>query len=279
MKGKIFVTVFLVCALSSMVIFGVFAQAGSLGVKAGDNFTYSFDVVWSSTNPSKVVPTEFSDMNKTRSIHVNVTDVGLTIAYVDISKRMIDGTQVNTPGFIVVTTGHGVEAQLFIIGANLTAGDEVYPLSEGPPAAAESFTITETVTLTYLGTSREVNHYHESKTDVDGTVTRDAYYDRATGILLEMTISHSFVVNVDETDSEHWKITQFNSVETPSDGTTDGTNGTGSTGALPDWVLYAVIVAVVVVVAALAAVVVLRRRKKPEVEAPEPSPVEPQPPV
>jgi hypothetical protein len=277
MKGKIFVAVLLVCALYSVVVFGVFAQVGSLGVKAGDNFTYSFEAFWSSTNPSKVVPSEFSDMNKTRSIHVNVTDVGATIAYVDISKRMIDGTQVNTPGFVAVTTGHGVEAQLFIIEANLTAGDKAYPLSEGPPAAAESFTITETITLTYLGTPREVNHYHESKTDANGTVTRDAYYDRATGILLEMTLSHSLAVNMDEADSEHWKITQFNSAEaTPSDGTGDGT---GSTGVLPDWVLYAVIVVVIVVVAILVAVVVLRRRKKPEVQAPAPSPVQPQTPV
>ena len=106
---------------------------------------------------------------------------------------------------------------------------------------------------------------------------RDAYYDKATGILLEMTISHNFVATSDETDSEHWKITQFNSAETtPSDGTTDGT---GSTGALPDWVLYVAVVAVVVVVAALVTVLMLRRRKKPEVQEPEPLPAEPQPPV
>ena len=105
---------------------------------------------------------------------------------------------------------------------------------------------------------------------------RDAYYDKATGILLEMTISHSFAATVDETDTEHWKITQFNSAETPSDGTT---NGTGSTVALPDWVLYVAVVAVVVVVAALVTVLMLRRRKKPEVQEPEPLPAEPQPPV
>ena len=100
----------------------------------------------------------------------------------------------------------------------------------------------------------------------------------ATGILLEMTISHNFVATSDETDSEHWKITQFNSAETPSDGT-DGTDGTGSSSTLPDWVFYAVIIAVVVVVAALVAVLMLRRRKKTDVEEPAPSPVEPQPPV
>ena len=63
MKGKIFVASLLVCILSSVLVFGVIAQVGFVGVKAGDNFTYSFEVLWSSTNPSVVVPSEFSDMN------------------------------------------------------------------------------------------------------------------------------------------------------------------------------------------------------------------------
>ena len=299
MKNKVFVAMLLVCALTSAAVYGAWAQAESmLGVKAGDNFTYSFEVFWSSTNPSKIVPQEFSNMNQTLSIHFNVTDVGSTIpnvtnvAYVNITILTRDGNHVDEPGFIEVMSGRGVMLQLpmtqyyvsyaqFIIGANLTAGDKAYPQSNpaevSAGVAAESFTITETVTLTYLDTSREVNHYYNSTTDADGTVIRDAYYDRATGVLLEMTISHSLAVNVDETDSEHWKITQFNSAETtPSDGTTDGT---GSTGALPDWVLYVAVVAVVVVVAALVTVLMLRRRKKPGVQEPEPLPAEPQPPV
>src|SRR3990170_5428743 len=242
MKNKVFVAMLLVCALTSAAVYGAWAQAESmLGVKAGDNFTYSFEFFWSSTNPSKIVPQEFSDINQTLSIHFNVTDVGSTIAYVNITTLTRDGNHVDEPGFIEVMSGRGVMLQLpmtqyyvsyaqFIIGANLTAGDKAYPQSNpaevSAGVAAESFTITETATLTYLGTSREVNHYYNSTTDADGTVIRDAYYDRATGVLLEMTISHSLAVNVDETDSEHWKITQFNSAETtpPNGGGTGGTN-------------------------------------------------------
>src|SRR4030066_834699 len=187
MKGKIFVVVFLGCVLSSVVVFGVFAQvAGGVGGKAGDNFTYSFDVSWSSTNPSKVVPSEFSDLNQTRSIHINVTDVGVTIAYVNITKVVAGGPPTAEPGYIEVKSGRGTDnVQLIIIGGNLTAGEKTYPLAEGP-ASAESFTITETVAMTYLGTLRDVNHYHASETFADGSVVRDAYYDKATGILLRM---------------------------------------------------------------------------------------------
>jgi len=286
MKGKIFVAMLLVCALSSVVVFGVYAQVGNLGVKTGDNFTYSFVAFWSSTNPSVVVPSLFSDMNKTRSIKINVTDASsATFANLNVSSQMIDGTEISAPGYIDVVSGRGTrEAFLFIIGANLTAGDKAYPLADSVAvkagAAAEPFTITETVTLTYLGIAREVNHYHESKTDENSSVTRDAYYDRTTGILLEMTVSHAFAVTPDETDSEKWKITQFNSAEAiPGDGTDDGTDGTDSTGALPYWLLPIAIGAVVVVVAALVAVVMLRRRKKPEAQAPATVPVQPQIPV
>jgi hypothetical protein len=107
-------------------------------------------------------------------------------------------------------------------------------------------------------------------------VIRDAYYDKATGVLLEMTLSHSFVVNVDETDSEHWKITQFNSAETtpPNGGGTGGTNSFDWSSLLVPAVIVAVFVVVVVVT-----LLVMRRRKKPEVQEPEPLPAEPQPPV
>jgi hypothetical protein len=279
MKNKVFITILMVCSLASVAVYGAWAQdEGVLGVKPGDNFTYSFEAFWSSTDQNQIVPQEFSNLNQTLSIHFNITDTSSITAYVNVTKLNRDGTQVADIGFINVVSGRGLEAQLFIIQANLTAGDKAYPDSDPAAvmsgASAESFTISDTTTLTYLGVSREVNHYHESKTDSDGTVIRDAYFDKTTGVLLELTISHSFVATPDETDSEHWKITQFNSAVGPS----DGTDGTNSTGSLPDWVLYAVIVVVVVIIAALLAMLMLRGHKKPDVQEPEPLPAETQPP-
>jgi hypothetical protein len=279
MKIKVFIAILLVCSLVSVEAYGAWAQnEGALGVKPGDNFTYSFVAFWSSTDQSQIVPQEFSNLNQTLSIHFNITDAGSIIAYMNITKLNRDGTQIVDQGFINVITGRGLEAQLFIIQANLTAGDKAYPDSDPAAvtagASAESFTISDTKTLSYLGTSREVNHYYESKTDTNGTVIRNAYFDRTTGVLLELTISHSFVATPDETDSEHWKITQFNSAVAPS----DGTDGTSSTGSLPYWILYAVIVVVVVIIAALVAMLMLRRRKKPDVQEPELISEETQPP-
>jgi hypothetical protein len=276
MKNKVFIAMLMVWAFTSVTFYGAWAQVESaLGVTAGDNFTYSFEAFWSSTDPNQIVPQEFANLNQTLSIHFNITEANPTTAYVHIIKLYRDGTQVVDEGFINVITGRGVEAQLFIIQANLTAGDKAYQNSDPAlvtvGASAESFTINDTTTLTYLGFSREVNHYHESETDSDGSVIRDAYFDKTTGVLLELTISHSFVATPDETDSEHWKITQFNSAVAPSD-------GTNSTGSLPELGLYAAIMVAVTIIAALVAIVMLRRRKKRDVQEPEPMPEETQPP-
>jgi len=264
-----------VCALTSVAVFGAWAQEASIvGVKEGDNFTYSFYVLWSSTNPSQGVPQEFSDWNNTISIHINVTDVGPTMAYLDITKTMRDGTHASSPDFISVSSGRGVDAQLLVIAANLTAGDKAYPESTATEVeadvAAESFTIGETTTRTYLGTSKTVNHYSARVTNsTNGNyVDRDAYYDKETGILLEMTIGH-YYADLDETDSEHWKITQFNSAVAPSDGT-DGTDSLS-------WFIPVVIVVVIIIVTVLLVVVMLRRRGKNQAETPPPeSPEAPQ---
>jgi hypothetical protein len=278
MKKTIFIVILMVFALSSVAIQGAAAQA-FLGVKPGDNFTYSFEVLWTSADPNEVVPQEFSDMNRTISINVNVTDVATATAYVVVTNTMRDGSKVSAPGYIQVLSGRGPEAQLLIIQANLTAGDKAYPESTAAEVeakvAAESFTIGETTTRTYLSTSRTVNHYSErvTNTTTGNYVNRDAYYDKETGILLEMTIEH-FYADLEQTDSEHWKIIQFNSATSPpTDGTDDGTDGTDSTESFP-WLLPAAIV-VVVIVAVLATVILLRRRKaRPETEA-EPPPQKP----
>ena len=273
MKKRVFASMIMVFALTSVAVLGAWAQAPSMvGVKVGDNSTYSFYVLWSSTNSSLVVPQEISDWNKTISTSLNVTDVGSTMVYVDITETMNDGTNTSSQGFVSVNSGLGVGAQLFVIGANLTAGEKAYPGSTADAveagAAAESFTIDETVSRTYLGASKTVNHYSERVTNATtgNYVDRNAYYDKETGILLEMTLEH-FYADTDETLSQHWKIVQFNSAVAPSD-ETDETDATDASSSLPTWFVPAVIVTLIVVVAVFAVVVVLRRRSKGRAQIP-----------
>lgn len=281
MTKKIFVTMLLICALSSAAVYGAWAQpAPIVGVKPGDNFTYSFEVRWSSTNPSEVVPQMYSDWNQTLSIHMNVTDAGYTSAYLTITRSMRDGTHTTENGIIEVSAGRGTQnAQLFIIGANLTGGDKAYPLSDETSvkagAAAASFTITETVAKTYLGASMTVNHYSERVTNATtgNYVNRDAYYDKATGILLELTLENYFT-SPEEIVTQHWKIIQLNNAGAiPSDG--GNHDGTTTGGVSSDLLTIIAIVVVVVIVVALAAVLMLRRRKKAQPQVPPPAPASP----
>lgn len=291
MKNRILVGVVLVCVLAGATFYNVFAQSETLvGVKDGDNFTYTFVVNWSSTDPNVVVPQEFSDMNQTLLIHFNVTNVGSTIVYLDINKTMRGGSVSSSQGYIEVVSGRGVDALLFIIAANLTAGQKAYPQSD-PTAvkagvAAESFTIAETVTRTYMKVAKTVNHYTETVTNqtTGDYVKRNAYYEQTTGVLMEMLIEH-YWASLGETDSEHWTITQFNSegASIPSgnnDGTNDnGTNTNGTGDGLPSWLVPVLVVVVVVLVVALVATMVIMRRKKPQVTAETPATAQPQQPL
>jgi len=271
MKNRLFVAILIIFVLTCATVCAALAQSPSmLGVKEGDNFTYSFEVIWRSADPNDIPPQMFSDLNKTVSIHVNVTSIGATIAYVNVTKTMRDGTHESMPGFVEVLSGRGVEAQVLIIAANLTAGEKAYPESDGPPASVESFTIDETVTRTYLGSAKTVNHYSERVVNATtgNYVDRNAYYEKETGILLEMTIEH-YYADADETDSEHWKIVQFNSATAPPDGTDNG-NGGDSTVDWSSWLVPIAIGAIIFVVAVLLVVIVIRRRKNtPEEEHPQ----------
>lgn len=282
MKKMILSTILLICVLSGAAVYSVWAQSESaVGVKAGDNFAYSFSVTWVSTNPDVPVPEALSNLNQTMWIKVNVTYAGYTSAGVVVTNVMRDGTQTSDNGTIGVLSGMGTpNAQLLIIQANLTAGKEVYPQSDpeavAAGAGAESFTITDTLNKTYLGNAKTVNHYYVRNTNATtgDYGERDAYYDQATGVLMEMTTTH-YNAALDEIDAEHWRISQFNNAGTiPSDGgNNNGANGTNSNGGSSDLLTLVSIGAVVAVVVVLTAVVMLRRKKKPQTpEAPPANP-------
>jgi hypothetical protein len=279
MRNRLFVGALLACVLAGAFVYTALAQSEVLlGLKDGDNFTYSFIVNWSSTDPNEVVPQEYSNMNQTLSIHFNVTSAAATIVNLNITNLNRDGTNSTEMGYSSISTGRYSGAPLFIIGANLTEGDQVYPDSDpvavAAGAAALSFTINETVPKSYLGTARQVNHYTNREDNVTSGdyVTRSAYYDQTTGLLMEMTIEH-YWASLGETDSEHWRITQFNSATAPADNNqNDGTSNEG----LPSWLVPAVIVVVVVVVVVLVVALVVTMRKKPKVQAATPPPAQPE---
>jgi hypothetical protein len=284
MRNRVLVGALLACILAGAFIFTAFAQSETmLGVEDGDNFTYSFVVNWSSTNPNVVVPQEFSDMNQTLSIHFNVTSAAGAMANLEITTILRSGTNSTEMGYSSVSTGRYSGAPLFLIGANLTSGDQVYPQSDpaavAAGASAQPFTINETVTRTYLGTAKTVNHYSSRETNATtgDNVNRDAYYEKSTGVLMEMVIEH-YWASLGETDSEHWKITQFNSATAPATDNDNGGNANGNDNTiagLPWWLLVTV-VAVVVVVAVLLVALVMAMRKKPQTQAQTPPPAQPE---
>ena len=283
MRNRVLIGALLACVLAGAFVCAALAQSETLlGVKEGDNFTYSFGVNWSSTDPNVVVPQEYSNMNQTLMIHFNVTSAAGTMANLEITNVMRSGTNSTEMGYSSVSTGRFSGAPLFLIGANLTAGDLVYPQSDPTAVAAgastQPFTINETVTKTYLGTAKIVNHYSSRETNAttNDYVNRDAYYEQSTGVLMEMTIEH-YWASLGETDREHWTISQFNSATAPaSDDNNNQNDGANTNEGLPSWLVPAVVVVVVVVVAVLVVALVLQMRKKPQTQSATPPHAEPE---
>ncbi|HJW65604.1 MAG TPA: hypothetical protein VJ507_02350 [Candidatus Bathyarchaeia archaeon] len=261
MKKEMITAALLICALASVAVYSTSAQvAVVLGVAVGDNFTYSFEVFWSSTNSSKAIPEEFLQLNQTESIHVTVTNVDATLASVNITRTGADGSTSDSDGVIDVSSGQGIDAFGLIIGGNLTQGDTAYPFGS---SFGYSFKIGETVRRTYLNVEREVNHYEANITNAPNYVYvyNNVFFDKKTGVMLEWFIERVGTDTRSDKDSVRWMITQFDVSGPPSDGNTP------PTGSFSPWILPAIVV-VVVVVAVLAVVFVFKRRRKGRLNKP-----------
>jgi len=157
------------------------AQPIVSGVKGGMAFDYYISSYWSSSDPSSVIPADLIVANQTVCIEirigsVNATDVEtITIAY------YYDGTTDFERGNINLYTGMGY-GFVGVIGANLNVGDRIHPDGE------DTLKILDTTMRNYESGARATNHVRiidDDPEDGDYRATRDLYFDKATGILVE----------------------------------------------------------------------------------------------
>jgi chitodextrinase len=122
-----------------------------IGVKVGDTAEYSFTMTGVPT------PTTLSYLIS------NVTGTNVTIS--SAGSTIVSGN--------VSAGGNGI--WLYLIAANLTAGD---PLYVGAP-----YSINETITMTAAGESRAINHFNLTTTVSGYTVIEEIYWDKLTGLM------------------------------------------------------------------------------------------------
>ena len=212
-------------------------MATTVGVKSGDwmNYTITASAMGQSFQGSaKVTINSVSGTTVSGTLEMNVAGFY---------------TLPPTPFSINVATGAGTGGNAFlIIPVNLTQGQSIPGLSTS---------VTGVTNRSYVGASRNVVY---ATADVSGYGTMSLYWDRYTGILLEMsgsTTSGGYTVNISFTAS--------------------GTNMWAGTGIGPFGIdpLLLVIIAIIIV-GAIAGIFLLVRRRKPPVA---PLPPQAQPPT
>lgn len=154
------------------------AQTRTVGVFVGNNFSYNATVFWRSNDTSATPPSDLVEANNTQWLNFTVTDISGTNITAQITGLYKNGTEA-TPidGWKDVNTGSG-NLTMFFISANLASGDLVYTSSTA--------TINETVSRTYSGVERETNHLNMIIPDGTQTTGVDIYWDKSTGVLVEM---------------------------------------------------------------------------------------------
>ena len=192
------------------------SSAGTPGVSAGNIFTYgnvNFD--WSSNDPSASPPSQWESFNGTAYFKITVQSVVGTNVSISGLIHYSNGTEDTGTGWVDTDTGEG-NMTLFLISANLNVNDTVYTSGD-----YSTYTINETVPITYPGGNRPANHVNvtmaESIEGFNVSLSMNLYWDKATGVLAQMSIvsnttltyTTNYAISMQLTESNVWTIPEF----------------------------------------------------------------------
>ena len=169
-------------ALSTIIIFLVtiegvaLAQPVDVGVSKGETFDYSYNLLWSSTDPTATIPSDYVQLNNTQAIQFTITDISGSKISMEKTNIFKNGTQTKESGFVDINTGDiKINYGTIIVGSNLNAGDKLYP--SGGHAI-----INDTTTRAYPSGPRETNHYISETGDQNNLVKVELYFDKQKGV-------------------------------------------------------------------------------------------------
>jgi len=264
-------------AMAALLVSMMLISAGNavVGVSAGQWAKYgNVSISWNV--PGATEPASLTEMRNWDWTKLTVQSVSGNTITVESTGQYKNGTPMATSTMSGdIETGSGNIA-FFIIPANLGPGDTI-SLSgfAGIPFIPSSSSITETVT--YGRTNRPTNRIRynvpisELIPGASGSVDMNFYWDKATGILCELSISFSISY---QGQSASFSMAMF-LLETNAWSGTISPPGGGFGDIFGQWWFWVIIV--VVIVGVVGGVVVMRMRAKKVPVAPPPPP--PPPPV
>lgn len=233
----------MILAVSVFSLILISTGSSEIGVKEGDWAKYRFEVE---------IPEEMTGIEGYEQFG--------QLEWVKIEVETVSGTYVTLKGTAHYTNGTEETETMpgtgFILDTDIGEGDEVsFPLF-GPETPAN---ITGSKQKTYAGASREVKYVEFDMEELGMSMDFEACWDKATGILCEMTMSIG---------SELIELDMSMSIKMIETNLWAG----GLLSGQEPLILVAVIVIVVVAVAG-SAILLMRRRKAPIPEV-EPTPGE-----
>jgi len=206
---RLFVVSALLCVLTLSFVGASLAQPVVSGVKGGMVFDYYISSYWSSSDFYYSVPADLVVANQTVCIEIRIGVVNATDVETSTIAYYTDGTTDFERGNINLYTGIG-SGFVGVIGANLNVGDRVHPDGE------DTLTILDTTMRNYESGVRATNHVRildDNPTDGGYRATRDLYFDKATGILVEQVDQVETTVAPITTTRFTWKIVSVVNVD------------------------------------------------------------------
>lgn len=255
----------LVVALLLSVVQSSFA-AYTAGVKPGDWMKYNVTLLWTGTTPDT---SDFGELGAAEYMKGEILSVDGTIVTAKMSMHMKNGSDIEQTLVGNVATGSG-NLTIFIIPSGMNKGDNFPFMMFGD--STSTFTITDTESKTYCGTSRTVNIYSLTTPATYGySATIAANWDQATGVLVELSMSmtmpgQSMDMKVLATETNMWSSGLFGGFNFSSD-------------PMMNILLPIICIALVAAGVAIIALVLMRRSHRPAASMPMPVPTPPSEPA
>jgi len=154
------------------------------GVCSGDYFTYEMYGVYTSNHSNITIRVPDFEKNNTDWVRITIFSTSSSIVYQVYTLHYLNGNEISYNFQTDVNPQNQGTFRIYekgvpICSANLNSGDCI-PTAE--------LILNETITRTYLSCSRETNHASWNFSDDWG----DIYFDRETGMLVELCRTHKF---------------------------------------------------------------------------------------
>lgn len=202
---RVFMKSMLVAVFVMLVVSMVPMSFGAVtvGVKAGDWIKYQISASGDTSEG-------FGDINQTDWMKGEVSSVSGTSVTMQMIAHYKNGSTAPIQTLVGDVAAGSGDLSFILIPADLKEGDTLQLAMFG----SSNMVINDTVSRTYAGASRSANHFGVSASGGGFTVAANAYWDQATGILLELSMSmitpeQNMQVNIKAIETNMWSSGLF----------------------------------------------------------------------